>query len=75
MNQYSLTLAYSALAVVLLLTQITLKKAILLAATGLTGWFLTKIIIPKIVHFMVKADIYGFDINKKGSEKGEKKIP
>jgi UDP-N-acetylmuramyl pentapeptide phosphotransferase/UDP-N-acetylglucosamine-1-phosphate transferase len=75
MNQYSLTLVYSVLAVALILTRFDIKHTLMLAVTGLTACLLTKFSIPKIVHFMIKADIYGYDINKKGSDKGEKKSP
>jgi len=38
-------------------------------------WFITNLIIPKLSQYMLKAEVFGYDINKKGSEQGEKKIP
>jgi hypothetical protein len=41
----------------------------------LCSWALTNYLIPKLSQYMLKADVFGYDINKKGSEQGEKKIP
>lgn len=38
-------------------------------------YLITEKLIPIVARFMLKNEIFGFDINKKGSEKGEKKIP
>lgn len=38
-------------------------------------WLLTNIMIPKLCQLMLKAKVFGHDINKKGSEQGEKQIP
>jgi len=46
---------------------------ILLAA--LCCWAITNYLIPKLSQYMLKAEVFGYDINKKGSEQGEKKIP
>lgn len=38
-------------------------------------WLLTNLIIPRLSQYMLKAKVSGLDINKKGSEQGEKDIP
>ena len=75
MNQYSLTLLLSLGASLIFLFLSNLKVGLFLAGIGIITWKLTQILIPKIVGFMLKAEIFGYDINKKGSEGGEKKIP
>jgi len=39
------------------------------------SYFLTLSLIPVIKNFNLKADLYGMDINKKGTEAGDKKVP
>ena len=41
----------------------------------LISYFLTYILIPYIKPYNLKADLFGMDINKRGTEAGEKKIP
>lgn len=41
---------------------------------GFCSWILTLKLIPKLSELMLKANVFGYDINKKGSKMGEKKI-
>lgn len=43
--------------------------AVILLA-GLTSWYLTLKLIPKLSELMLKAEVFGYDINKKGSKLG-----
>lgn len=47
----------------------------LLLIEGLVTYYLTEMLIPRIAGFMLKNNIFGYDINKKGSPMGEVKIP
>lgn len=70
MTSYKLTqllLAISTLAVIL---QMNLKDACILGGVGVASWYITHVLIPKVQGFMIKKEIFGFDINKKGSEAG-----
>ena len=42
---------------------------------GVLGWAVTRWLTPSVKQLMVKKGINGLDINKKGSEAGEKHIP
>lgn len=33
-------------------------------------WAITNYLIPKLSNYMIKANVFGYDINKKGSEAG-----
>lgn len=41
---------------------------------GLLSFFATFKIIPKFKEFNLKADLFGYDINKKGTKQGEIKM-
>ena len=45
------------------------------AAVSMLGFFATKAVIPLIKTRTLRAGLHGKDINKKGSESGEKNIP
>lgn len=52
------------------------RYSILISAlVSLVGFFATKSIIPIIKRRTLRAGLHGKDINKKGSEAGEKDIP
>jgi UDP-N-acetylglucosamine--dolichyl-phosphate N-acetylglucosaminephosphotransferase len=52
------------------------KYSILISAViSLLGFYATKAAIPLIKRRTLKAGLHGKDINKKGSEAGEKDIP
>ena len=67
MYQYKICFVLAAIAILivsLILNQYYLIK--ILSASALT-WFITYMLIPKISFFMLNSDIFGYDINKKGS--------
>lgn len=69
-----------AVALSLITTGIALSKLSVLSICGVAGsgvlcWWLTKMLVPKTREFMLIKKIFGYDINKKGSEAGEKEIP
>jgi len=73
---------YSSIGVFLLLTSLNscYYLAILALGThhvhvGLLTYLIADRLIPAIAQFMLKNNIFGYDINKKGSPMGEKKIP
>lgn len=70
MKQYALTLAYSTVAVLSICVQFEWRIGLGLVVAGLVTWKTTHLLIPKISKFMLKAEIFGLDINKKGSEAG-----
>lgn len=45
------------------------------AAVSALGFLATRAIIPLVRRYTLKAGLWGHDINKKGSEAGEKKVP
>lgn len=49
-----------------------IKITALLMASGISCYYLTSALIPKISYFMIQKRIFGLDINKKGSKGGEK---
>lgn len=67
MSVYKLTQVLIGISILSFILQIQLKEAAFLAGVGLVSWFITNTLIPKIRSFMIGKDIFGFDINKKGS--------
>ena len=41
-----------------------------ISISGVLTYLLTDILIPKVASFMINKDIFGYDINKKGSPMG-----
>jgi hypothetical protein len=41
-----------------------------LITIGTVTYFITEALIPKVATFMINKDIFGYDINKKGSPMG-----
>lgn len=75
MYQYKICLASITIAVLSLgMILNRLYFAVVLFAS-FACWLITNLIIPKLSQYMLKAEVFGYDINKKGSEQGEKKIP
>lgn len=75
MNQYRICLATITFAVLnlsMILDRLYFAMAVLAA---LVSWAITNYLIPKLSQYMLRAEVFGYDINKKGSEQGEKKIP
>jgi len=75
MSSYKLTQLLLGISTLALIFQMNMKDACLLGTVGIASWYITYALIPKVLGFMVRKEIFGFDINKKGSEAGEKKIP
>lgn len=42
---------------------------------SMVGYFATVLMIPVMCKYMLKRKIFGYDINKKGTEEGEKEVP
>lgn len=58
---------FTSVAAVCLLSSIKMALVIL---SGICSWWMTKALIPKVRQFMLVKKIFGYDINKKGSEAG-----
>ncbi|EOY09110.1 PREDICTED: UDP-N-acetylglucosamine--dolichyl-phosphate N-acetylglucosaminephosphotransferase [Theobroma cacao] len=53
-----------------------LKRSILInAALSVAGFFLTQRMIPVASRYVLKRNLFGFDINKKGTPQGTVKVP
>lgn len=70
MSQYQLCLALSAGAILSLGMILPRLYFALAVVSALCAWVLSNIILQHIRPYMLKNDIFGFDINKKGSEMG-----
>jgi hypothetical protein len=70
MSQFTYTAALSFFTAIPLLFQLTLIRAGVVAGAGIFSWWMTKSLIPKVRQFMLGKKIFGFDINKKGSDAG-----
>ena len=55
--------------------QIDNFSKIVAVVMGVLGWVVTRWLTPSVRQLMIKKGINGLDINKKGSEAGEKQIP
>lgn len=75
MNQFTLTAAIAIATAIAAVSQLAPSRMGLIVASGIVSWWLTRSLIPKVRQFMLGKKIFGFDINKKGSEAGEKPIP
>jgi hypothetical protein len=75
MSSYKLTQILLTISTFSLIFQMNFKDVCLLGTIGISSWYITYVLIPKVQGFMIRKEIFGFDINKKGSEAGEKKIP
>lgn len=70
MYQYKLCLGMLTIAMLSIgMISDRLYFAVILLA-GLTSWYLTLKLIPKLSELMLKAEVFGYDINKKGSKLG-----
>lgn len=67
MRQFSFTLIITITASVAALTQLPIFPFVTTAVSGIASWLMTKALMPKIKQFMLAKQIYGLDINKKGS--------
>lgn len=53
----------------------TLFSVLISAAVSIWGFFAVRLLVPVIKASTLRAGLHGLDINKKGTESGEKKIP
>lgn len=74
-SQYKLCLTISAIAILSLGLILPRFYFTMILVCSLLGWLLTNTFLHHLQPYMLKNDIFGYDINKKGSEMGEKKIP
>lgn len=51
-----------------------LTTYLVIIASSLFAYWVTTTLIPVVKEFTLKADLFGKDINKKGTEAGEKKV-
>ena len=65
-----LTLSVSAI-----LPQLLPFSALIALVGGIASWLATRRLLPRVRELMLSKGIFGLDLNKKGSEAGEKKIP
>lgn len=75
MKLFTLGVVLSFLTCLLTLTHLPYNLAAIIAITTLLTFYLTLKLIPKISQFMLNKNIYGLDINKKGSKGDDKHIP
>jgi UDP-N-acetylglucosamine--dolichyl-phosphate N-acetylglucosaminephosphotransferase len=75
MYQYQICIVLVASAVLMLSLVMDPYYLVMLLGAGAIGWVLTNQFIHRLKVFMLRAEVFGLDINKKGSEAGEKPIP
>ena len=75
MYQYKICFVLAAIAVLMISLVLPQYYLILILCSSAITWLITYMLIPKIAFFMTQADVFGYDINKKGSEMGNIKIP
>ena len=75
MSQYKLCLISCALAILSLGMILDRLYFALILLSSMAAWILTFVFIDRLRIYMLQADVVGYDINKKGSEMGDKKIP
>ena len=75
MRQFPFAVALTSLAALLTLTQLQHPHSLYLAAAGAISCALTLKLIPGVSSFMLRKNIFGFDLNKEGTRAGEKKVP
>lgn len=70
MSQFTYTTAITIISAIGSLALLSPVHMGVVAAAGIFSWWMTKSLIPKVRQFMLGKKIFGFDINKKGSEAG-----
>lgn len=75
MSQFQFTLVLATVASVLAIAKHSTLSIACIVAAGIVNWYITRSLMPKVRQFMLAKHIFGLDINKKGSEAGEKPIP
>lgn len=72
MYQYKICLAAITIAVLSLGMILNRLYFAVIVIAAFVCWLLTNLIIPRLCQYMLKAKVFGLDINKKGSEQGQK---
>ena len=72
MNLFRISVAAVFLASLVGVAQVDNFSKVVAIVTGILGWVITRGLTPIVRLLMVKKGINGLDINKKGSEAGEK---
>ena len=67
MSQFSFSLIVTLAAAVAGLSQLPLFPFVTTAVSGVASWLMTRTLMPKVKQFMLAKQIFGLDINKKGS--------
>ena len=67
MDQFKYMLWLSVFSIAIILTQLSLYPLIIIVISASLSGVLTHLLLPKIRELMLKKNIYGLDINKKGS--------
>ena len=70
MNLYSYALTVTIIAITASLALIKYQYSMLAIFAGAFSWYITKRLMPKVRELMLKKGIFGYDLNKKGSEAG-----
>ena len=75
MDLYRYALILISLSIAAVSVQMRVADCATAVAAGAVSWFMTRGLMGKVRELMLKRKIYGLDLNKKGSEAGEKIIP
>jgi len=75
MNLYQYALILVSASIALLSLQMSIIDLAIAVAAGSISWLITGGLMGKVRELMLKRGIHGLDLNKKGSEAGEKSIP
>lgn len=75
MDLYKYALILISLSIAAVSVWMRVADCVTAVAAGAVSWFMTRELMGKIRELMLRRKIYGLDLNKKGSEAGEKIIP
>ena len=70
MYQYQICFSLAAVAILMISLVLDQYYLIFILVASAFAWLLTNMLVPKIAELMLDALVFGFDINKKGSEMG-----
>ena len=75
MYQYKICFVLVAIAVLMVSLILDQYYLLMMLLASAITWLITFMLIPKVSFFMLNNNKFGYDLNKKGSEMGDKKIP
>ena len=75
MDLYHYMIILMILSVSAILPQLLPFSALVALVGGIASWLATRRLLPRVRELMLRKGIFGLDLNKKGSEAGEKKVP